>query len=757
MKFFAFDTETFPIRAERVCPELVCVSFAWRAEDGTVQAGLLGNTEEEAEQTREMFERLLRDPSWHFAAHNAAFDWGVILSRYPDLLPLVFDAAEAHRLHCTQIREKLLNLSTHGSVTRLKLPDGGTKDILYNLGSLQVRYGLETRKEDKESEMRVSYYLVSGRPAAEYPADWQRYAIADATDVLHIVYAQEDLRNEETKYGSLKSSGQWGKVALGYQFDSMAGIAIDRDYADWMVEHVESATSEEHFGQMIEAGLLVPARPSQPYANGAKHPDGTPKMTAPKKATEKKVPAQVRVLAVAREHELPVYLTDKGFEKFDKGKANPTLSPGELSALPDDEVLNYVSLAKDAMKSYGPYDPVLQEKADYALFGKIKTTWAPTVKEANWVTAKYDPVKETGRFGAKVDKLFPSLPLHQPPKKIGDVQPRLLLRPRAGYVWIVGDVTALEIGSVAQRTWDTVGKRGVRCVHREMMNAKRDIHAYFGAQIAQMIDPNFARMTAGAPPEETFLAFQEAGQDPELRKVFWKTYRTMAKPIDLGLPGGQGRARIREGLAQATGKPVTIEETSVLVDLYYERFEEIPAYFEMMRSEMVDPFNTRRRKDGEESWKGDELYWYEMPDGTVRRGCIYTEGANGSLMQSIGACGYNELHYRLVRECLDETRGSVLYGCRVVLPLHDEWIIEAPFDGTTAGLQRLREQAARAKHVSEDGLRYSMPDVTMIVEPALTTRWVKDAEPTYEHGGIEGTPHELVIYDPLSGGPLDVR
>src|SRR5206468_3423384 len=76
---------------------------------------------------------------------------------------------------------------------------------------------------------------------------------------------------------------------------------------------------------------------------------------------------------------------------------------------------------------------------------------------------------------------------------------------------------------------------------------------------------------------------------------------------------------------------------------------------------------------------------------------------------------------------LDPT--SPLYGCRPVIFLHDEIIMEIPFSFEPA---RASAAAKRLQQIMVERMQAWLPDVPAKASPVMMKRWYKGAKPVYD-------------------------
>ncbi len=84
-----------------MAPPITCLTWAEKGD-----FGILHHTDVRAWMTA-----LLDDPEVLFIGHNVAFDFGLIASEYPDLIPAIFKAYEDNRVTCSMIRQQMLDIA----------------------------------------------------------------------------------------------------------------------------------------------------------------------------------------------------------------------------------------------------------------------------------------------------------------------------------------------------------------------------------------------------------------------------------------------------------------------------------------------------------------------------------------------------------------------------------------------------------------------------------------------------------------------
>ncbi len=201
-----------------------------------------------------------------------------------------------------------------------------------------------------------------------------------------------------------------------------------------------------------------------------------------------------------------------------------------------------------------------------------------------------------------------------------------------------------------------------------------------------------------------------------------KDARQLAKALNFGLPGGLGVDSFRSYAQAGYGVTLSDAEARERRENWYEKWPEMRRFHGDLKSRF------RAVPDAPVEQYGT---------GRVRGACRFTQAAN-TYFQGLAADGAKRAMFHIQTECyVDET--SPMYGSRMVVFAHDEFIIETPEVGASAAMKRLAE-------VMIAGMRELVPDVRVSAEGALMRRWLKGAEPVYDASGnlIPWEPEEKV-------------
>jgi hypothetical protein len=743
-----FDSETHRIAAGRIAPPMICGIFTVLGGE-RYETQVKGNHPDDG--LEDMLEWMLTDDDIKIVTQRGGFDYAVICTTFPRLIPLVYAKLIAGKATDTMWREKLLNLSTTGRLDNLTLPDGSSKRILYNMGAMAANYlgiDMSEEKENIEESWRANYGTLDGWLAAEYPDDAMKYAVGDGEMTGDIYFAQES-RLEQFGFASVETEefqivkdfvlymmSAWGMETDPEATAEMAAkVQVVMDDTKDLLEQSGILRGEGRFGapytkDMDNAlDLILREFGTDFYQEFDEQSDDWSEVGAWLVEQGVKMKKAKGKLGSMNQAKLQAHLA-KLYKHL--GEIPPMTDGGEKGEPQikcDAEVQEYL-----AVKC-----PVMEQYHQRASLGKIKDQMLPVLRSGPVVYPSYDAIKETGRTssfdggkvkGSKVLRNYPSVNIQQIPNLIRGLDPRQCFRPRAGTVFFDVDFTGLELACVGHITGELFG----HSVHRDLYNAGVDLHGYLGAQLALNSTPTATEEKPWLPtlaldfqagvreegvvgdPMAVYEIFKGLkGHDGDHVADFFKHFRSFAKPVGLGFPGGLGPATMVEFARKTYGVIMTEEEASAYRDFWRETYPEMPQFFDWINGQ-TDPYNGS---------SGDSYYTYTTPMGLVRRGASFCAAANGCCMQSPGAEAAMMGAVLVSRACYDPTQSSVLYGCRPIAFVHDQLIGE-----TTKDPQKWAAQCEEVAKLMREGAEMVLTSITMRTDEALLTSvWTKAAEP----------------------------
>lgn len=796
MQVAAIDTETWPIGPGAVVPRLACASFAGT---GFPRPVLLSTAD--GPRLGDLLRRLLEDQEVLMIFHNAAFDVAVLMRAFPGHESLWWEALARRRVTCTMLREMLLNLSTSGNLASVRMPDGTDKKISYGLSDLVLQYFDEDISGSKDGDgWRRNFGLLEGLRADQYPGDAAEYAMADATWCLRTYEAQEARVESESGHASLSVDRFQAATSVALLRITERGMATDPAKHAEVRAWLASELSDERLSLLYEHGILRPRIPPVPYSKqdararalvgswlglapedvswarvgpelrqsledaGVKFRGGegsTKDLGAVKRRILAVALARARGIEVGEVEGAPLEVLQQACEARDvRYRKTPT---GEVAA------------GKEVYEALADHDQVLACYRHREQLGKMVSTEMPRLewegKLAPVVHFPFRTLVETGRTSSKASDLYPSANGQNV-----DPRARPMYVPRPGFLLCSCDYSTLELACVAQVTYSLFG----HSVHRDKLLAGHDLHAYLGTRLALELDPHFHEAAGTSDVDEAYPYFKSLeGTRPE----YYADYRSLAKPIGLGFPGGEGPLKVVELARRDYGidveeiarrrfdeRPEEFEATRIV--LWYARrihrmseeedfrwtpqlkavalaarlkeawlrtYPEMVEYFEWVRAQAdeTNPVITIKTDDPEEPERDVEGLCYTTPMGMHRARATYTSVANGNCMQSPAAEGFKVAIFDLVRACLDPASESILRGnAWVVNQIHDEALVEVRED-------LAHDLAMEIRRIMETGMATVLPDVPVKANPCLMRAWRKEAKPARDSRG------RLVAWEPV--------
>ena len=639
--YTALDVETFPIAQGVLDPKVVCCSFS----DPEV---VIGNTKEEN------LEAKLRDviDNKYIIGHNIAFDMACIMKTYPSLTSSIFKAYEEKRVHDTFIREKLINLGTHGDLDKM----GGAR-IDYSLAGLAMsRLGTDIYNT-KEGNVRTSYDGLDNIKASHYPLSYYNYSLQDALITHRVFKDQFNSLLALNKEDILEVEWLHVNAAFTLYLMSVRGLKVDVRRKQEIQDEVTAELDPKNLPLLYSSGIITPAHSGRPY----------------KRNPERKTKPQPEKVNI-KTHLIPHI---EGVAEAN-GIALERTTTGRVSA------------SSGFISKLAPFDPVLKQYQHRASLIKLKTSYFPAMEfpfdsgfTAHVIHPRYDPLRSTGRISSRGNSKMTKRALYAS-VNIQQVDPRIrnCYKAREGYVYLSVDYSALELVCLANTIMRLYGHSKLR----DQLNKGIDPHAYLGSKLA------------GVGYEE-FLGWKETNV---YKYDYW---RTLAKPIGLGFPGGMGIDTMVT-LCSNYGVEISRLEAQEFKNVWLSEYPEMNLYLEHSLDEARD---------------------YTTFLGMVRANCNYTEWCNGNALQSPGAEGMKLAMFEVTKECF--IQGGLLKGCFPIAQIHDELLLEVPENDSMsdhAGIvQRIMERCLGSVLIY-------MTSTARKTEAVLMRAWDKKAKPVYD-------------------------
>ena len=413
----------------------------------------------------------------------------------------------------------------------------------------------------------------------------------------------------------------------------------------------------------------------------------------------------------------------KDYEKTAKGTVATTTEVME----------KYVaSLPKD-----NPVVEIFESYLGVMKYEKMMTAYVTRLKTADpYIRTSYKAMVSTGRTSSSSSMNYPSVNIQQMPRSIDDVtwDVRNCFIPRPGYKICSIDYNGLELSSTAHQL-KTLTRRDDMLKIINGGDSPVDMHSMLAYRIMNIKEKD----------KETYESFVARKKEKK-----YAEYRQIAKPINLGFPGGVGYDTMRtllakEGIspkfgilnssefearlifqrnkAKMDGYPVRIQRTGFreyklvydeLVELKQTLFGLYPdlEYFLTEGHKEYLTGKTKPMKNEFGEWENEPMYRFYV-QGLERDWCTYTQICNGLLMQCPSAIGAKRAMVKIISK----------YGNSVeVNPLafiHDEIVFE---------VLDIPEKYAIIKDISEiliDEMQSVLTSVRIAVEAEIFPYWKK--------------------------------
>jgi DNA polymerase-1 len=297
------------------------------------------------------------------------------------------------------------------------------------------------------------------------------------------------------------------------------------------------------------------------------------------------------------------------------------------------------------------------------------------------VRTVFDPLKDTGRTGSRKPNV-------QNVPRDGGIRECYSARP--GCVLACADYGGLELHTFAIASKHLVGFSDMM----EALNRGEDVHLSLAANAIG-------------------ISYGEALRDRKTDRI--KSARQRAKAGNFGFPGGMGAPRfIETQFRQSKGRvQFTESEANQLRNEWFAKWREARPYFDRV-GRMVGA-----------NGRGTVEHLFTR---RLRGGVRFTEAAN-SFFQGLGADAAKLGLWEVCRRCY-AVPGSALYGSRIVNFVHDEIILETPYDRFS---HIVAEELGEAMATGANRILFECP---VEAEPLLAFNWSKANETRRDSEGM---------------------
>lgn len=371
-------------------------------------------------------------------------------------------------------------------------------------------------------------------------------------------------------------------------------------------------------------------------------------------------------------------------------------------------------------------DEVFKDFIDINEYDKVITAYVSNLLNP-LVRSEYEATKTTGRTSSHKSKLYPSLNIQQMPRKVENVtwDVRNCFIPKKGYKICTIDYAGLELCSTAHQLYKLYGHSNMRNV----INEGKDLHSNLGSYFAKVSYEEF---------------FARKKEHP------YSYYRQLAKPINLGFPGGLGYETMRTLLLKNDIKPEFkeiyrskneteikwgyIKYNKILPNLRISRVSKTE--YALVQDELVglknkflelypelgqflsaghERFLTREFKFAKNEygeWEQEPMYKYDIY-GFTRDYCTYTAFCNGYLMQTPSAIGAKRACCSIISKYLDHPE------VRPLAFIHDELLFEIKDN------ENMIQHSKDLANMMIDSMQTVLDTVRITTETNLMDYWSK--------------------------------
>lgn len=788
----AFDYESKLIGPGAVFPEPMCWTAAWRPDPNERSRPprmlLVSNGDGEGQfwgGLERLIDRCLETEAEVVFHNGPGFDLPVAALWRPSLMSKIFRMLEAGLVRDTMLREKLLNLATHGFVDKFYTPDGKGVNISYSLERLVLKYlgfdrhagkgeeqkkGTRIKVEDgkvsewegeqkrKQGIWRFNFDALDRVPSSQYPAEARDYAVLDTHDTLLVREAQDALAREKftdrgasfpdgTPFDVFRTEPLHNGAKFALSLMTHWGFGVDPVAVKHMEEQVQRALAPERTKLLYESGLLAPALPARPQTRKTRDgrvvevidkKTGKPKMLKPRKEKLSKKKLVDLVQAVWLKNAFCDEKTCSRFGKQCDEHGLPVLKKTEPSGkFPDGQI----STDGEVISDLAPFDPILDQYDNRSQVQKLTTLYIPMLNSAiehgGVIHAGFDDLKRTGRTSSRATKSYPSFNAQQVPRgfvveypqpdgtfRKEKIEPRLCLVPRnKGWLIASVDFSYVELVTLASQLYKALGYS----VLREKINADLDPHAFFGSQLAYHLHQEFNLLCT-----EVLRHRGSAAGDPidEIYQTFVSLKKGSAEEKDFYKKYRNFAKPCTLGYPGGLGAKTLIAYAWGTFGVRIASVEQAKQFKEVLLRVFPEiaeylgnrGYIMREFRDEIHSKPDDDRFACFTPSGMYRSNCSYTSVANSFGLQAPAGEGGKIACFNVTRACFDPEMRSCLYGCRPMGFVHDELLVETPDDAYS------HERAWEISRIMVDSMRVITPDVKVKAEPCLMRRWDKNAE-----------------------------
>lgn len=356
-----------------------------------------------------------------------------------------------------------------------------------------------------------------------------------------------------------------------------------------------------------------------------------------------------------------------------------------------------VSYKRDSLQQSG--NPMLADYADLTVYKTYVNTYVPQLAQGfdRPINQGYNILVRSGRISARHPNTT------NPPRGGGF---RECFIPRQGHVYCSVDYSIAELRALGQIQLWWFGRSALA----DAIRRGEDPHWSFATLLLRHRwgrHVTYAEVTA-VPKKDRSHPLWEDVHGP-------MGARELAKRCNFGFPAGLGLDTFVER-CRIYGIVIDRKTARELYEIWLQQWPEMGLYFQTM-AKMTQNGPCTIEQVISKRQRGD---------------CRYTAALNG-YFQAYIADIIKEALFIVQKACWTDP-SSPLYGCRPVLFVHDEIIMEIPDETLGWTRERITAAADELARIMKEVEQAWMPDIPAAADPALAYRWYKNVGEVRKNG-----------------------
>ena len=645
----------------------------------------------EGPNPHDVFEYLLRRDDVLLINQHIFFDLGVLCADRPDLLPLVFKRLESGNIRCVKVREQLIRIAL-GQAKFIEEYDDGDDDDDEEDAELGAFEELDPLDQELARQQQLRNMLRAAARSAGGQQKTRFDLAAIAKRWLNITLQKEGTWRYSYELLRNVPLAKWPAEAIEYPLkDARTPVQVWGAQQGWLDQNLPGGILPGE----IDANCAAWALHLMKIWGVRTCPQAVAKL---RREMEEKVLwttiglTTAGILRVGGTKSKPKAIETKSevqrrvSEIYEsKGLAVPFTDP--TKKFPNGQVKVGKKVLDDAAKLVTPEgrdyrNHPLAVLAEHKGYVKILSTYIPRYVAKGIevpITADWNVLVESFRISCAKPNLTN-------PPRAGNV--RVCFKARKGKLFVSSDLDQAEL-----RSWSEVSLKmfGYSTMADAFIKGI-DPHLKLGAELLKIT------------LEEAIARYEQGDKEVEGKRQF-------SKEPNFGLIGGMGAKKFMERAA-LKGIFMTLEEAKQIIFAWKNTWTEARPY--------LDYFERHYSKPGT---------IVHPITGFIRGGCGYSDGAN-HMFQHLTAIAVKQALWDITKECY--LPGTVLYGARPIIDMHDELFGEVDeADGHVC--------AMRWGKVMRMGVEKWIKKVPTKCTPVLTRRLYKGAKPVYiDDPSVEG-------------------